>query len=569
MNKLYYGDCLTVMQKEMFINQVDLIYLDPPFNSNRSYNAIYKDETGRPLPDQIEAFCDIWTLDDETERAIRTVPKMMIQEGIDDSVVRFWRNWMKALAGTNPKLLAYLSYMTERLLQMNIILKPTGSIYLHCDPTYSHYIKVIMDGVFGEDNYRAEVIWKRHNAHNDKLYGTIHDTVFYYSYGEKSIPDEVLIPLTDDRIEAYKHSDDYGKYEKGDLKGPRTSEGQSGEPWRGIDPAAMADRCWSVPRTGRYAEYIEEHFIPHYRTIESVHARLDALDEAGLIIWSSNGNPRLKRYLMPDAGMPPQSIWTDIEKVSGDEDEGYDTQKPVALLERIIKASSKEGDVVFDPFCGCGTTLETAQKLNRQWIGIDIAIHAIKRVSAIRLQEKCLLREGVDYEISGIPRTLEGAKDLHKRDPYHFQKWAVEMVDGFVTAQKSNDGGVDGRIYYPDNDQLRAMKVSVKGGQRISPDDLRSVAGIIDEEDFPIGGLITLKTLGRVQRQNFEDFCRTKGTISVGGREYPRLQVLCIEEILDGKRFETPLVRGRSTTDQLELFNSSVEENTPASTTPP
>lgn len=566
MNKLYYGDCLTVMQKEMLSNSVDLIYLDPPFNSNRSYNAIYKDETGRPLPDQIDAFCDIWTLDDETERAIRSVPKMMILEGIDDSVVRFWRNWMKALAGTNPKLLAYLSYMTERLLQMKIILRPTGSIYLHCDPTYSHYIKVIMDGVFGEQSYRSEIVWKRHNAHNDKLYGTIHDTIFYYSYSEKSIPDEVLIPLTDDRIGNYKHSDGHGKYEKGDLKGPKTSEGESGEPWRGVDPAATADRCWSVPRTGRYAEYIEQHFIPHYRTIESVHARLDALDEAGLIIWSSNGNPRLKRYLTPDAGMPPQSIWADIEKVSGDEDEGYDTQKPVALLERIIKASSEEGGVVFDPFCGCGTTLEAAQKLKRQWIGIDIAIHAVKRVSAIRLQEKCYLREGVDYEIGGIPRTIEGAKDLHKRDPYHFQKWAVEMVDGFVTTQKSNDGGVDGRIYYYDNDELRAMKVSVKGGQRVNPDDLRSLAGIIDEQDFPMGGLITLKTLGRIQKQHFEDFCKTKGTMSIGGKEYPRLQVLCVEEILEGKQFDTPLVRGKSTTDQLEIFSGAVEENTPAST---
>lgn len=303
-------------------------------------------------------------------------------------------------------------------------------------------------------------------------------------------------------------------------------------------------------------------FIPNYRAIDSIHERLEILEKNEFIHWTRNGTPQLKRYLMPDAGQPPQSIWDDIPAVKGDEDEGYDTQKPVALLERVIKASSEEGQVVFDPFCGCSTTLETAQKLNRKWIGIDIAIHAIKRVSAVRLQEKCYLKEGVDYEISGIPRNLEGAKDLHKRDPYHFQKWAVEMVDGFVTAQKSNDGGVDGRIYYHDNDKLRAMKISVKGGQRVNPDDLRSLAGIIDEQDFPMGGLITLKTLGRLQRQNFENFCRTKSTVSIDGRQYPRLQVLCVEEILDGKRFNTPLVRGKSTTDQLDLFNNSVEENT-------
>ena len=318
MNKLYYGDCLQIMQDYMKKSSVDLIYLDPPFNSNRNYNAIYKDETGRPLPEQIEAFCDIWTLDDETDRAIRDVPDLMIQEGIDDSVAQFWYNWMNALRRTNEKLLAYLSYMTERLLQMRIILRPTGSIYLHCDATASHYIKVIMDSIFGEKNFRAEIIWKRHNAHNDKLYGTIHDTIFYYSYGEKTIPDEVLIPLTDDRIEDFDGCDEHGKYEKGDLKGPGSSGGESGQPWHGISPGS---RHWAPPRVGkgRYAEYIVENFIPNYGEIEGVHARLDALDEAGLIIWSSRGNPRLKRYLTPDAGMPPQSIWDDIGKASGDE----------------------------------------------------------------------------------------------------------------------------------------------------------------------------------------------------------------------------------------------------------
>jgi len=558
LNKLYYGDCLQVMQ-QMPKDSVDLIYLDPPFNSNRAYNAIYKDETGRPLPDQIDAFCDIWTLNDETERIIRSLPRTMLQEGLDDSVVKFWRGWMHALRYTNPKMLAYLPYMTERLLQMKRLLKPTGSIYLHCDPTASHYIKVVMDNIFGEKNYRSEIIWKRHNAHNDKLYGAIHDTIFYYSYGERIIPDEVLIPLTDKTIKRYNRSDKHGKYQSRDLTASGSSGGESGQPWRGISPG---NRHWAPPRVGKgkYAEYIEEHFIPNYGDITGVHARLDALDAAALIIWGNKGKPRLKHYLTSDAGMPPQSIWTDIEKASGDEDEGYDTQKPIALLERIIKASSKIGDVVFDPFCGCATTLVAAQKLKRKWIGIDIAIHAIKRVSAVRLKEKSGLVEGCDYEISGIPKSLEGAKDLHKRDAYQFQKWAVEMVDGFVTAKKSNDGGVDGRLYFPEgeDDELKAMKLQVKGGQRVTPADLRALAGIIDEQDFPMGGFITLKTLGRTQRQNFQDFCRTKGTISIEGREYPRLQVLCIAEILEGKKFDTPLVRGKSTTDQLGLFDDQV-----------
>lgn len=247
--------------------------------------------------------------------------------------------------------------------------------------------------------------------------------------------------------------------------------------------------------------------------------------------------------------------WHDISLLNSQAKErlGYPTQKPIALLERILKASSNEGDIVFDPFCGCGTTLEAAHRLGRNWIGVDIAIHAIKRVSAVRLRERCQLIEGQDYQISGIPRSLEGARDLHKRDPYQFQKWAVEMVDGFVTAKKSNDGGVDGRIYFPDGDELKAMKLEVKGTKIIRPESLRALAGIIDEQDFPLGGFITLTTPKRVQRQHFEDFCRTKGTIMIDGKEYPRLQVLCVEEILEGKGFETPLVRGKSTTDQLEM----------------
>lgn len=554
MNQLYYGDCLDIMQNEMKKNSVDLIYLDPPFNSNRAYNAIYKDETGRPLPDQIEAFCDLWTLDEASERRIRTIPKIMIEQGINDDIAKFWHFWMKTLRDTNPKLLAYLSYMTERLLQMRIVLRPTGSIYLHCDPTWSHYIKVIMDGVFNEKNYRAEIIWKRHNAHNDKLYGTIHDTIFYYSYGDRSIPDDVLIPLSDERKKAYNKPDKHGHYEKADLTAAGTSGGESGELWRDISPG---NRHWSPPLTGKYAEYIEKHFIPNYRQIKGVHDRLDALDKAGLIHWSKK--PRLKRYLIPGAGMPPQSIWDDILAVSGDEDEGYPTQKPVELLKRIIKASSKEGDIVFDPFCGCGTTLEAAHWLKRKWIGIDIAIHAIKRVSAKRLTEQCHLNEGTDYEITGIPKSIEGATDLWERDKYQFQKWAVEMVDGFVTAQKTRDGGVDGRIYFPteDDDVLKAMKLEVKGGKRVSIESLRALAGIIDEEDYPIGGFITLKTLSHLQKQNFEDFCRKKGTVDIYGVPYPRLQLLSVEEILAGDRFETPIVRGQRSSDQLPLFGEN------------
>ena len=181
MNRLYYGDCLTIMQ-DMPLGSIDLIYLDPPFNSNRSYNAIYKDETGNPLPDQIEAFCDAWELDEERERVIRAMPVLMREAGIDDSAARLWQLWMNSLRNTQPRLLAYMSYMTERLIVMQRILKPTGTIYFHCDPTASHYVKVMMDAVFGHRNYRNEIIWAyRRWPAKQNDFQRMHDVILRYS----------------------------------------------------------------------------------------------------------------------------------------------------------------------------------------------------------------------------------------------------------------------------------------------------------------------------------------------------------------------------------------------------
>ena len=542
MNILYYGDCLQVMQ-QMGKDSVDLIYLDPPFNSNRAYNAIYKDETGRPLPDQIEAFCDLWTLDKERERAIRNLPNVFIEHGYDDSNVRFWKVWMNALRNTNPKLLAYLSYMTERLLQMRVLLRPTGTIYLHCDPTASHYIKVVMDSIFGHDNFRNEIIWQRTFARKGNLTRGLArnaDYILRYSKGENFTwnTEAVTIPYDMENLDD-QTLQQYSQIEK--ETGRRFSLTSITAPNQ-ISESSRTYKLMGVTRTWRWSQ-----------------ERMQAEMEAGRIIQTQRGNvPRYKRYLDEQKGKTFNSIWTDIPNLSSQSEEriGYPTQKPVALLRRIIRASSNKNDIVFDPFCGCGTTLEAAHLEGRQWIGIDIAIHAIKRVSAIRLQKRCHLKEDEDYEITGIPQTLEGAKDLHERDPYQFQKWAVEMIDGFVTPRKSGDGGVDGRLYFPDGEELKAMKLEVKGGKTVKPEQLRALAGIIDEQDFPMGGFITLKTLGRIQRQHFEDFCRTKGTVEINGRSYPRLQVLCVEEILNGKAFDTPIIRGKSENDQMSLFDN-------------
>ncbi len=467
MNRLYYGDCLTIMQ-QMRPGSVDLIYIDPPFNSNRDYNAIYKDETGRPLPDQIEAFCDLWTLDEERERAIRSMPVLMREAGVDDGVAEFWKVWCDALRKTQPRLLAYLSYMTERLLPMRGLLKPTGSIYLHCNLTASHYIKVMMDGIFGHGNFLNEIIWAyRTGGVSKRWFGHKHDVLLYYAAK---------------RGKHVFHVEKERSYSTGAPPGFKGIEKFQDKHGRWYTMASMRD-VWELNAIGR----------------------------------------------------------TSKERL------GYATQKPLVLLERIISASSNEGDVVFDPFCGCATTVEAAHRLNRRWIGIDIAIHAIKRVAKVRLEDRLGLEEGVDFEIEGVPHSLEGASDLWQRDRYHFQKWAVEQVDGFVTARKTVDGGIDGRLYFDmGGHSLESMVLEVKGGSHVGIGVVRDLRGVLEREGVPMAGLILLEELGDQKRRNFRKEMAQAGDLDVNGMPYPRMQMLTVSDIFEGKRFQTPsIARGR------------------------
>ena len=527
MNRLYYGDCLTIMQ-DWPLQSVDLIYLDPPFNSNRQYNSIYKDETGRPLPDQIEAFCDMWELDAERERAIRTMPVLMRDSGLDDSVAELWKLWMQALRGTQPRLLAYLSYMAQRLLIMKRILKPNGSIYYHCDPTASHYIKALMDAVFGHDNFRSDITWQRTGAHNDaKRYGAIVDHLLFYTKSAKWTWNQQYTKYTEEYIRERYHYIEEGT---GRRFWPNQMTGA------GQGTAREIGGQLREPPRGRHWAYTQED--------------ISRLETEGRIYWSKRELPYIKNYLAERKGRPLQNIWTDIAMTkSGAERMGYATQKPVALLERIIQASSNPGDVVLDPFCGCATTIEAAHKLDRQWIGIDIAIHAIKRVTRLRLQDRLGLMEGQDFTIDGIPSTLEGAVDLWTKDKYHFQQWAVEQADGFVTTKRTADGGVDGRIYFavPDTKELQSMTVEVKGGVNVTIESLRALKGVLDYDNALMAGLIIREPLGAVKARNFNRFMADAGTIELWGNEYPKMQILTIEELLEGKRFATPTVVGRHT----------------------
>ena len=533
MNRLFYGDCLAVMQ-EMQRESVDLIYLDPPFNSSRDYNAIYADETGRLLPTQVEAFCDTWILDEDRERAIRQMPILMREAGVADEVAEFWRLWVKALRKTNPRILAYLSYMVQRLLPMRGLLKPTGSIYLHCDPTASHYIKIMMDAIFGHENFRNEITWQRTESHNTAdRYGNIADILLYYSKSDRATWNPQYQDYGEAQLNRFRHMDGDGRrYKLENLTAPRPNSTSGKFNWRGTLPGPT--RGWGY-------------------NIE----QLEAWWHDGRIRTKSDGTPRmdgLKVYLDETQGKPLQNIWTDISRIPNTSSErmGYATQKPLALLERVILASSEPGDLVFDPFCGCATTIEAAHRLGRRWIGIDIAIHAIKRVAKVRLQERLRLVEGTDFEIKGMPRDMEGARDLWERDKYHFQKWAVEQVDGFVTARKSGDGGIDGRLYFAmpqqdawERDPLRSMVIEVKGGANVGIDVVRNLRGTLEREEAEMAGLIVLQEPGEKKRASFGRELAAAGDLQVHGTTYPRMQLLTISEILDGKRFMTPSAVGR------------------------
>ena len=365
---IWTGDNLYIMRG---INSecIDLIYLDPPFNSNKDYSAPIGSEAAGA------AFKDTWTLSDidvheHGELADRSPAAYSVIEA--------------ARQAYGKSMQSYLIMMAVRLLEMKRILKSTGSIYLHCDPTASHYLKLLMDGIFSVQKFQTEITWKRTYAHGDRVFSNTTDTILFYGK-PCEIKDDIRVPLSKDYVDKqFRYEDSRGRYQAITLNGPKVSSGESGSPWKGIDPS-LVGRCWSVPRSGRYAKYIDEELIPGYLEIEGVHSRLNALDDAGLIHWpkNKNGTPRLKRYLRPNDGQLPSNIWTDISPISraSKEQTGYPTQKPLALLTRIILASTDIGDMVFDPFCGCATTLVAADRLQRQWAGVDLSPLAIKLVN--------------------------------------------------------------------------------------------------------------------------------------------------------------------------------------------
>lgn len=370
---IWTGDNLRIMRG---INSdcVDLIYLDPPFNSHRDYAAPIGSEAAGA------AFKDTWSLSDvdvfeHGELAERNPGAYSVIEA--------------SRQAHGKSMQAYLIMMAVRLLEMRRILVPTGSIYLHCDDAAGHWLRTLMDAVFGAKQFRNSITWRRAISHNDPgRYGRISDVLLFYTAGEEWTWNVIREKQDKASMEkSYPQSDEHGRrYRSQDLTGPKhgQSGGESAMPWHGYDVASRG-RVWSAPKTGTYADYIEAHWIPGYKDIKSVHERLDALDRVGLIQHATTGFwPGLKRYAQADAGKPLQDIIyspTGLTNYSGAERTGYPTQKPLALLDRIIRASSKPGDMVLDPFCGCATTLVSAFRLGRKWAGIDLSPLAIKLVN--------------------------------------------------------------------------------------------------------------------------------------------------------------------------------------------
>ena len=361
---IFTGDNLDILRG---INSecVDLIYLDPPFNSDQVYAS--------PLDSEARGaeFDDVWTLDD------------MKQEWIDEIELRrpaLFHLINGAKLAHSESMAGYLTFMSIRLLELHRVVKSTGSVYLHCDPHASHYLKGLMDAVFGERSYKAQITWQRTSAHNDsRTFGNVCDNILFYGTQARINTTGIRVPLDENYVSGfYRYEDERGTYQSGDLTAAELRTGESSQVWRGHDPNKI-NRHWAIPFNGNYAGWIDQHVIPGYCGIASSLERLDALDEAGLIHHPAGGGmPRLKRYLESNPGRVPSNLWIDIPPVTprSTEQTGWKTQKPLALLERIIQASSNPGDLVLDPFCGCATACIAAEKLGREWIGIDIVPQA-------------------------------------------------------------------------------------------------------------------------------------------------------------------------------------------------
>ena len=555
-NTLFYGDNLQVLRDYVPDESVDLVYLDPPFNSNASYNVLFREKSGEDSPAQIKAFTDTWEWTLETERTYQ----QDIIENTDTPPA------VKAMIGAflefivRNAVMAYLVMMTPRLVELRRVLKPTGSLYLHCDPTASHYLKIVLDTVFGKETFRSEIVWRRSNAHNklSKQYGPIHDTVLFYTKGNNFTFHPDRRPYTTPYVQgSFPYADDRGRYQSNVLSGMGVRTGESGNEWKGYNPTNHG-RHWAIPSKLRDEVVSDSEGM-------SVSEILDLLDANGIILHprSKDGMPRYKQYLDSSHGVILQDIWAfqpstqgilwnsdegideDVKWLDNDQERlGYPTQKPLGLLERIIQASSNEGDVILDPFCGCGTAVAAAQKLNRQWIGIDITHLAVALMKS-RLKTMFDLDAGAEYEVVGEPRDAGSARALWEQDPFQFQFWAVSLLEAQPQGQprpqqsRGADRGIDGLLYFIDGPRRTPQKVVVQvkgGGTQVR--DIRDLKGVVEREKAALGLFISLQEPTRNMRE--EEASGGFYHSDLWQRDFPKIQIRTVDQLLAGQGFDLP-----------------------------
>lgn len=534
MNHLYYGDNLAVLRDSIADASVDLIYLDPPFNSNASYNVLFKGPSGNQSAAQIEAFDDTWHWNDSAEAAFGDV--MRSGNGAAAEMLRAMRSFL----GDND-MMAYLAMMAVRLIELHRVLKDTGSLYLHCDPTASHYLKILLDAVFGARGYRSEITWKRSSAHNDAKqgriqYGNIADTIFFYTKSNEWQWNWVFTDYDESYVNsAYRLKDPDGRrYRRDNLTAAK--------------PGGDVSYLWPVKRPlgGVWEADLENEFEHpkeswEYRQVPPYNRRFWAYSKEnmrkfareGRLAYARSGMPEYKRYLDEMPGVPVQNIWSDIPPVVGRDSLGYPTQKPVALLERILAASSNEGDVVLDPFCGCGTTVHAAQKLGRSWIGIDVTHLAVGLIEK-RLRDAF---EGVEFTTHGVPQDISGARDMARRGRgdssyyFEFEKWALSLIAAQPgnLGKKGADKGIDGRVYFGPRHEGTAI-VSVKAGDNVGVSMIRDLRGVIERDKAAIGIFLTLTE----PTQPMVTEAAGAGQFEMEGfSPVPRLQIVTIEQALE------------------------------------
>jgi DNA modification methylase len=543
-NLLYYGDNLDVLRRHVKDDSIDLVYLDPPFSSDANYNVLFA-EHGEKAAAQIEAFTDTWEWNTEAAAAYQDV----VEHGGDvaKAMIAF-----RTLLGTSD-MLAYLSMMAPRLVELRRVLRTTGTLYLHCDPNASHYLKLLLDAVFGPEEFLSEVIWKRTGTHSSaNRWGPVHDVLLMYAKKRGSqVWNRPYVPLAEEhRRRHYSQKGADGRaYTHGELTAPGVRHGQSGAVWRGHDVSAI----------GR-------HWIT---TVE----RLDEYDEAGRIYFpkDESGWPRLIRYEEDSKGRALGDVWEDISPINMQARErlGYPTQKPIRLLERVIEASSNPGDVVLDPFCGCGTAIDAAQALGRRWIGIDVTHLAISLIKH-RLADRFGPAVAKEYRVVGEPTTVEDAAVLAADDPFQFQAWALGLVGARVAGsdKKGGDKGIDGRLYFHEGaSETRQIVFSVKAGGHIGPAFVRDLSGVLTREGAEIGVLISFEEPTAGMRSEAAD----AGFHESPWGRFPRIQLRTVGELLAGKDIEYPHVTGSNVTlrraarigaeqpETMELFGDAPE----------